>query len=77
MKNKSKTWIIVLVIVLIVMLPIMIDYFGSVKIEKITYDKYLDIVKNGENALVYVGDLDNDSFKQDVASTLKNVEKND
>lgn len=75
MKNKSKTWIIVLVIVLIVMLPIMIDYFGSVKIEKITYDKYLDIVKNGENALVYVGDLDNDSFKQDVASTLKNVEK--
>ena len=37
MKNKSKTWIIVLVIVLIVMLPIMIDYFGSVKIEKITF----------------------------------------
>lgn len=75
MEKNSRTWIIVLVVVLVLMLPILIDYFGSAKIKKTTYDEYLDIVENGENALLFVGDLSNDTHK-DVVDLLKSVEKN-
>ncbi len=71
--KKSKTWIIVGVICLIVLLPILIDYFGKAKIKQIDYDKYLEIIENGENALLYVGDTSSDSY-DNVVDLLKDVE---
>ena len=73
--KKSKTWIIVVIVCLILLIPILIDYFGNAKIKKIDYDKYLDVVENGENALVYVGDLSSESYKDETAKLLKKVEK--
>lgn len=72
MENKSKTWIIVLVVVVILMLPILVDFIGNSKVKAITYDKYLDIKENGENALIYVGDLSQDSY-DDTVDVLKEV----
>lgn len=72
MENKSKTWIIVVVVCAILFLPIIIDYIGNSKVKKITYDKYLDIVENKENALVYVGDLSQETY-DDTVDLLKEV----
>ena len=72
MENKSKTWIIVLIVVVILMLPILVDFIGNSKVKEITYDKYLDIKENGENALIYVGDLSQDSY-DDTVDVLKEV----
>ena len=66
MEKKNKTWIIVLVVCLILFLPILIDYIGNSKIKQITYDKYLEIVEQKENALLYVGDLSQDSYDDTV-----------
>ena len=35
MENKSKTWIVVLVVCLILMLPIFIDFIGNSKVKEI------------------------------------------
>lgn len=74
MENKSKTWIIVLVVVAVIMLPILIDFMGNSKVKKIAYDKFLEIKENNENALIYVGDLSESSYG-DTVDTLKNVSK--
>lgn len=72
MENKSKTWIIVSVICVIILLPILIDFISNSKIKEIGYDEYLDVVANGENALIYSGDLSEDSYES-VVETLKGV----
>lgn len=72
MKNKSKTWIIVLAVVIVLMLPILIDFIGNSKIKEITYDKFLDVKDNNENAVIYVGNLSQDSYDSTV-DTLKDV----
>lgn len=72
---KKKTWIIVVIVCLVLLLPILIDYFGNAKIKEIEYDKYLEIVENGENALLYVGDLKNSSYKNETVKLLKKVDK--
>jgi len=72
MENKSKTWIIVLGVVVIIMLPILVDFIGNSKVNEITYDKYLEIKEKGENALIYVGDLSKDSY-DDTVDVLKEV----
>lgn len=74
MENKSKTWIIVLIVVVLIMLPILIDFVGNSKVKKITYDEILEIKENNENALIYVGDLSSSSYDE-VIDTLKNVIK--
>ena len=72
MENKSKTWIIVLAVVIVLMLPILIDFIGNSKIKEITYDKFLDVKDNNENAVIYVGNLSQDSYDSTV-DTLKDV----
>lgn len=72
MENKSKTWIIVLVICAILLLPIIIDYIGNSKVKEIQYDEYLEVIENNENALIYVGDLSADSYDE-VVDGLKSV----
>ena len=70
MNKKSKTWIIVAVVCVILLLPIFSDYIGNSKIKQIGYDEYLDIVENKENALVYVGDLSQEAY-DDTVDVLK------
>lgn len=72
MEKKSKTWIIVLVVCAVLLLPIIIDYIGNSKIKEIAYDEYLDVLENKENALIYVGDLSADSY-DDTVDVLKGV----
>ena len=72
MENKSKTWIIVLAVCVVIMLPILIDFIGNSKIKEISYEEYLDVVANGENALVYVGNLSDASY-DDTVDVLKDV----
>ena len=74
MENKSKTWIIVLIICLVLMLPIIIDYAGNSKVKEIDYSEYLELVENGENALLYVGNLGNESSETSV-NALKDISK--
>lgn len=74
MENKNKTWIVVVIVCVILLLPIIIDYIGNSKIKQIAYDDYLDIVSNKENALIYVGDLSQDSYDE-VMDVLKEVSK--
>ena len=54
------------------MLPILIDFIGNSKIKEITYDKFLDVKDNNENAVIYVGNLSQDSYDSTV-DTLKDV----
>lgn len=70
MNKKSKTWIIVAVVCVILLLPIFSDYISNSKIKQIGYDEYLDIVENKENALVYVGDLSQEAY-DDTVDVLK------
>lgn len=76
MESKSKTWIIVLVVCLVLMLPIFIDFIGNSKVKEINYSEYLDIVNNHENALIYVGELENDSNNGKI-DVLKEISKNE
>ena len=66
MENKSKTWIIVVIVCAVLLLPIIVDYIGNSKIKEITYNDYLSIVENKENALIYVGDLSQDSYDETI-----------
>lgn len=74
MENKSKTWLVVLVVCLVLMLPIFIDFIGNSKVKEINYSEYLDIVKSKENALIYVGELENAAIDTQI-DTLKEISK--
>ena len=69
MNSKLKGWIFALVIVVILMIPIIVDYYRNKEIDVISYDKYLDVVGSSDFALVYLGNPD-DSGYVDTKETL-------
>ena len=74
MEKKSKTWIIVVVVCLVMLLPMLIGYFSKARIKEIAYDRFLDIKEEGENALIYVGDLSDESY-DGIIDILNDVDK--
>lgn len=74
MKSKLKSWIFGVLIVAILALPIVVDYFNNKKVAIISYDKYSQLVTNGDFALVYFGDT-KDSDYTDVNQTLVETRK--
>lgn len=74
MENKTRTWIIVSVVCLIILLPILIDFLSSSKIKEISYTEYIDVVENKENAVIYAGNMSDESYEL-VVDVLKNVKE--
>ena len=76
MESKTKTWVIVSVICVVILLPILIDFFSNSKIKEISYTEYLDVVKNKENAVIYAGNTSDETYDLivDILKDVKNKE---
>ncbi len=72
MKSKLKNWIFGIVIVLILMIPIISDYYKNKDIKVINYNNYTDLIVNGDFSLVYIGDPSDKGYA-DVKETLLNL----
>ena len=55
MKEKIKGWIFGVIVLIILLIPIITDYYKSKSIEVISYDTYKDTVSNSNFALFYIG----------------------
>ena len=64
MKGKLKSWIIAIVIILILMIPIIINYISNKRVEVISYDEYSTLVSSSDFAVVYYGDVSKDSYSK-------------
>ena len=69
MKGKLKNSIIMVGIVMILLLPILIDYYSDKSLEVVTYDSYTTEVESGEPSLIYYGDTKSDDYKN-ISKTL-------
>ena len=74
MKGKLKNLIITLIVVLVLLLPILIDYYGDKSLEMLTYDNYITEVESGVSSIIYYGDTENDDFKN-ISKTLLSMNK--
>lgn|SRR5574344_2138027 len=62
MKGNLKSWIIGIVIVLVLLIPIVVDYFNNKTVKVISYDKYSELAKKSDFAVVYFGDLSSKEY---------------
>ena len=57
MNSKLKSWIIAIVVIIILLIPIFVDYFNANKISTIKkYDSFSELVNKGGFIVSYVGD---------------------
>lgn len=56
MKEKIKGWIFGVIVLIILLIPIITDYYKSKSIEVISYDDYSFTVSKSASALIYLGD---------------------
>ncbi|MDD4705983.1 MAG: thioredoxin fold domain-containing protein [Bacilli bacterium] len=74
MKGTLKNSIITLIVVIVLLLPILIDYYGDKRLEVVTYGNYTTEVESGEPSLIYYGDAEKDDFKN-ISKTLLAINK--
>lgn len=57
MNSKLKSWIIAIIVIIILLIPIFVDYFNANKISTIKkYDSFSELVNKGGFIVSYVGD---------------------
>lgn len=69
MMDKIKNWLIGGAVVLILLIPIVVNYIKTRNIENINFSEYKEELQNQNFSLIYVGDLsteDYDSKEQDL-----------
>lgn len=71
MSRTLRSWIIAIVIIIILLIPIYVDYYKNSHIETIkSYNSYSELVNKNSFAVIYVGkDVDTK------VDTLKNLKK--
>jgi len=74
MSSKLKGWLFAGAVLLIIMLPIVIDYVANRGVDEISFTEFVALVDTGEFAVVYFGDPDASNFKETI-SNLKQLEK--
>ena len=62
MKGKLKSWIIGIVIVIILLIPIVVNYVKTRNIETIKYDDFTSNLSTTDFSLTYIGDLTDDKY---------------
>lgn len=72
MKSKLKGWIFGLIVLLILIIPIVSEYYKSKDVEVISYKEYLDLVADSTFSLVYFGNPSDEGYK-DVKQSLITV----
>lgn len=78
MKEKIKGWIIPVLIVIVLLIPIIVNYVNSHKVESYDYTEFKKAVTNAQNlTLVYFGDTDSDSFDEVKETLVKLKNKTD
>ena len=79
MSRTLRSWIIAIVIIIILLIPIYVDYRKNNSVETIkTYSNYTDLVNKNSFAVIYVGkDVDTkvDTLKKLNKETWKNYIK--
>ena len=69
MKGKTKKIIGVVIVIAILLLPIIVDYFKESKGSTMNYQNYIKTLESGEFALIYYGDTDEENFS-DISKIL-------
>lgn len=62
MKGKLKSWIIGIVIVIILLIPIVVNYVKTRNIETVKYDDFTSNLAGTDFSLTYVGDLSDNKY---------------
>lgn len=62
--EKLKKILLPVILVLVLLLPILIDYVNSRKISVITYDEFNESIEDGLISLTFVGNVDTDDYKE-------------
>ncbi|MDD2505644.1 MAG: thioredoxin family protein, partial [Bacilli bacterium] len=75
MISKLKGWVIGLIVLFILMIPIISNYYKSKDIEIINYNDYLTLLEDFDFTLLYVTDEINESYS-DTKETLLNARNN-
>ncbi len=71
MNSKLKGWIFGLVLILILMIPIISDYYKNKDIEVISYNDYTDLITQNEFALIYLGNPEDEEYTDIKESLIK------
>ncbi len=74
MKGKIKNLIITLVVIGVLLLPIIIDYYGEKTLDVITFEEYTTEVQSGEPSIIYYGDIENEDYKN-ISKTLTSMQQ--
>lgn len=69
MNGKLKSWLTAIVIVIVLMIPIVVNYIKSKNLEVITYDEFTTNMSTSSFSLTYVGDI-NSSDYEDIKNNL-------
>lgn len=69
MKGKTKKIIGVVIVIAILLLPIIVDYFKESKGSTMNYQNYIKTLESGEFALIYYGDTEEENFS-DISKIL-------
>ncbi len=62
MKGKLKSWIIGILIVIVLLIPIVVNYVKTRNIETIKYDEFTTNLSTTEFSLTYIGDINSDNY---------------
>ena len=71
MKEKIKSWIIGIVIVIVLIIPIVVNYVKTRNIETISFSEYNQETTSQNFSLIYVGDLSKDKFSSKESDLLE------
>ena len=75
MKEKIKSWIIPVLIVIILLIPIIVNFVNGHKVTTYNYEEFKKAVTEAQNlTLIYFGHTDNDSYDK-VKDTLIDLKK--
>lgn len=77
MKEKYKSWIIIAAVVVVLMIPIIINFVNSKKIRVISFNDFYNSISDTSFALTYFGSTEKDEYPEykDILIELKNKYK--
>lgn len=79
MNKKLKGWIFGLIVLLLLMIPIISDYYKSKDVEIISYNEYLEFMSSPDFTIVYFGNPTEESYsnvKESLSTARKDFELN-
>lgn len=77
MKSTTKNWITAIIIILILIIPIVVNYVGSKSIKLISYEEFKKLKNSNSFGVYYIGDVNKDDYKNIEKSLLNAKDKFD